>query len=76
MFSLCPLGSKFPPYWRSLLEWMSPLGLLFASPIVVAPQIFEVASSLLEWISPLGILSASLIVAAPQIYETPSKAAC
>ena len=35
---------KISPSWRSLLEWMIPLGLIFASLIVAGPQRFEVAS--------------------------------
>ena len=79
-----PTWLKIPPYLRSLDEWMTPLGLLSASPIVVAPQLYEIdfetASPLLEWISPLGLLSASLVMVAPQLpevaFEASSGAAC
>jgi len=78
MFSLCLLGSKSPPYWRSLHEWMPPLSLLSTSPIVAASQLFETdsktASSLPKWISPLHLLSTSPIVAAPQFPESASEA--
>ena len=40
-----PIRLKISPSWRSLPEWMLPLGLLSASPIVAAtPQAFETAS--------------------------------
>ena len=40
-----PIWLKIPPSWRSLLEWMLPLGLLSTSPIVAAtPQPSETAS--------------------------------
>jgi len=72
-----PPWLEISPYWRSLHDWMLPLGLLSASPIVVAPQLskttFETAS-LLEWISPLVLLSASLVVAALQLPEAASEA--
>ena len=73
-----PTWLKISHYWSSLHEWMPRLSLLFTSPIVATPQLFEttfdIASSLLEWISPLGLLSNSLIVVAPQFPEVASKA--
>ena len=40
-----PIWLEISPSWRSLLEWMLPLGLLSASPIVAAtPQRSETAS--------------------------------
>ena len=40
-----PIWLEISPSWRSLLEWMLPLGLLSASPIVAAtPQPYEIAS--------------------------------
>ena len=56
---------------------MPPLGLLSASPIMVAPQLSDTTSetpSLLEWISPLSLLSSSLVLAAPQLPEAASEA--
>jgi len=74
MSSLFPHSSKFPPYWRSLHEWMSPLNLFSTSPILVSPQLFETGSSLLEWISPLSLLSTSPMLSAPQFPEATSEA--
>ena len=39
-----PIWLEISPSWRSLLEWMLPLGILSASLIVVSPQLFETAS--------------------------------
>lgn len=56
-----PIWLEISPYWRSLHEWMPPLGLLSTSPVVATPQPSEVASP---------------IVAPPQFSETSSRAAC
>ena len=58
---LLPTWLEISPYWRSLHEWMPPLGLLSTSPVVVAPKPPEVASP---------------IVDPSQLSETSSKATC
>jgi len=48
-------------YWRSLHEWIPPLSLLLASPVVAAPQPPEATSP---------------IMAPPQLSETSFGATC